>query len=190
MAVCSQNLHNLGLAIGGYMTAYEMDHPFIFEDNKADRCDEGDDPSLPAPGNPAMAMANPDAEVFIDDPRVFFCPIPDVYNYEDNYTANPLGHGEAWGTYLYAYPHLMPEDDPFHLHPVDPKRYCHDNRRQNIGPHSKDVVMYDDLFKPYDHCNVLELNGIVKMLGTHWPPMDYYLYDGDPSHPYPWYDRG
>lgn len=176
MAVCSQNLHSLGLAITGYMTAYEMDHPFIFDGGKVDRCDDSDDTSRPAPGNPALAMANPAAEIFIDDPRVFFCPIVDEVNYEDNYVANPLrglNGGEVWGTYLYAYPHLMPDDDPFH--PWVDNTYSHDNARENIGPHSENVVMYDDLFDPYDHCNVLELNGIVNMLGTYWPPMDRYL---------------
>ncbi len=80
----------------------------------------------------------------------------------------------------------MPEDDPFH--PYVDNTYSHDNTRETIGPQSMNVVMYDDLFDPYDHCNVLELNGMVNMLGTHWPPMDRYLYGEDSSgDPYNWY---
>jgi len=175
---CAANLHSCGVGVGTYSSTYIMDEPFIFEHGKADSPAETPDPTLPAPGNPAMAMANPKAAMLIHDPNVFFCPCADYYT-PDKYTIWPISfQHDAWGSYFWVYPHLLPEDDPYH--PYRSGVYSHDNERLYIGKNSKDVVMYDCDVGLYVHTNVLLLNGAVERLGTRWPPIDYYLYGGPP----------
>ncbi len=188
LAKCTTQLHMIGIGISEYQSVWDMDHPFIFEHEKADRWWNTDDPGTPGPGNPALALANPDAEVFIDDPRVFFCPCS-ALTFDANYTIRPLSGDDAWGTYFYVYPHLLPDDDPFH--PLDSNRYSHENTREFVGPNSHDVVMYDGEVgldeHGYIHTNILLSGATVEILGTgtSWYAVDKYLYGGDP--PETWY---
>jgi len=172
---CAAQLRGVGIAIDEYVSSYGMDYPFIFAQSPGDMPGDAHPFWSLAPGNPALALANPEAERFIDEEAVFFCPCTD-WTYEDNYAMNPVASGQYWGSYIYVFPHVLPDDDPFQ--PFSMGRYTHNNDRQNVGANSKNMLMYDLNVGSYIHTNMLLFNASVENLGNHWSVNDHYLYGG------------
>ena len=171
LAVCSSQLHSIGVGVGEYSSSWELDRPWLFYDGTQDGPGEDDGWSFyPQPGNPALAMSNPDEhEEFIDDPRVYFCPVATDVNYEDNYALRPgamPGGNWVWGTYPYVFPRVTLDEDPYYdENNTGFPDSLHANRIENINddPETANLVMYEreDV---YPHANCLFLNGIVHMV--------------------------
>ncbi|MCK4277086.1 MAG: prepilin-type N-terminal cleavage/methylation domain-containing protein [Phycisphaerae bacterium] len=169
MTMCSSQLHSIGMGIGGYSSSWELDRPWLFYDGTEDGCRADDSWSFyPQPGNPALAMSNPDEhEEFIDDPHVYFCPVATDVNYEDNYDLRPStlpGGDWVWGTYPYVFPRVTADEDPY-IDTGNPgwPPSLHHTKIENINPVSANLVMYEREGE-YPHANGLFLNGTVELI--------------------------
>ena len=172
LAVCSSQLHTIGVGVGEYSSSWELDRPWLFYDGTQDGPGEDDGWSFyPQPGNPALAMSNPDEhEEFIDDPRVYFCPVATDVNHEDNYALRPRSLPGAtwfWGTYTYVFPRVTAEEDPY----IDPGNTdwppsLHHTKIVNINENNPEVVnlVLYDREGDYPHANGLFLNGTVELI--------------------------
>ncbi len=183
VAVCSQNLHSVGIAAAQYVSSWGIDRPWLWNTGGRDGAREYKPPppwsswdDNPQPGNPAQALCSPDHEQFIDTPKVLFCPSREV-NYEDNYdlygkmTAGVNGY---WGTYTYVYQTVNKADDPW----VDEHHYPDTYNPVNARDEARELMMYDWwrlVPEWYDHYNALFNGGSVESLGRN---VDY---DDDPS---------
>ncbi len=199
-AKCKAGLHVLGLAIQEYSTSYGLDTPWCYNNGKWDGMGESSfgwwgSPASEGnvPGNPAEALMPEakDADVdwgaphFLDDPQALFCP---AFTYKTIKNFSVWGKraitGSVWGTYPYAYPHLLPAKDPFQM--ADNKlrfatRMAHHNNRVFIGRMSMDIIMFEpwDSDEPSPHSNALRLNGVVESTGSSEEASDLYVWGPD-----------
>ena len=212
---CQAGLHVVGVAIQGYMTSYGLDKPWPFNNGTRDGCHEGNYRQAfsgvsregNGPFNPAQALMpglmwdhrrlvskNPLAwkrrtPNFLESAEPLFCPADDLYTLEDHFNVwgkTQPGISEGyWSTYPYLYPHVLTEDDPFHVTvgwPRNASRLAHiNNITRNVGKvgrFSKDLVMHDRFDMVRVHFNSLQLNGVVEVVAQTKNEMEIYL-DGE-----------
>jgi len=166
---CANNLHNVGIATAQYMTVYEKDEPWHYQDGGRDGSREGYykwTSYINEPGNPAMALIQPGYTQLMEGPESLWCPVESELTIEVNYNVNgSIGMPASiyyWGTYTWVFNPLPIDEDRWH-------RVTHHNPGvQNVGPDAKDrLLMYDwvSAYAPYPHYNALFVGGSVQFVG-------------------------
>ena len=201
VAKCQAGLHTVGLAMQAYMTTFGMDEPWPFNNGTEDGTTfstwgskgranhvEGN-----GPGNPAEALmpsemradmnipAEWSAPDFLETPDSLFCAAdPDL---DPNVDFNVWGglkpgfNKSVWGSYPYLFPHVLKDNDPFHVTgmPTSYSRLAHKNGRDNIGAQSANLIMREGLGY-YPHFNGLLLNGVVDNVASDKKSYATYLF--------------